>query len=244
MTRRLITLAAATLAAGACLLLLSSAIAARIQPTAHPRLPLAAGADGAALFQSSCSSCHGTEAQGGFTAPSLHGLPYGDETVQSVEAIVRHGTDEMDPLADKLSEEEIAAVSAYVVSAFGAHGDVAQGGELFRLNCAGCHGAAGRGGALIYSEQNAPNLSDGSNAITVGAIRGGPGTMPPFSRAALSDASVASIADYVAVLRDPPHPGGLLVPPPGPVTEGLLAAVLGLGGALIGGAWITRGGRG
>jgi ubiquinol-cytochrome c reductase cytochrome c subunit len=171
-------------------------------------------------------------------------MPYGNDTVSSVEAIVRNGTDEMDPLGDELTDEEITAVSAYVVSTFGAPGDVTLGGELFRLNCAGCHGAAGRGGALIYSETNAPSLTTGSNAITVGAIRGGPGTMPPFSDAALSDDSVASIATYVAVLRDPPHPGGLLVPPPGPVTEGFLAALLGLGGALLAAAWVTRGGRG
>lgn len=244
MARRLVTLAIATLGAAACLLWWASATTG--QPSAVPVAAPAAFAapDGAALFQSACSSCHGKEAQGGFTAPSLRGMPYGDDTVRSVEEIVRDGTDEMKALGDELSDQEITAVAEYVVSTYGAQGDVTLGGELFRLNCAGCHGASGRGGALIYSETNAPNLTTGSNAITVGAIRGGPGTMPPFSEAALSSEAVASIATYVAVLRDPPHPGGLLVPPPGPVVEGFLAALLGLGGLLLAAAWVTRGGRG
>ena len=72
----------------------------------------------------------------------------------------------------------------------------------------------------------------------------GPGNMPPFNQTALSDGAVASIADYLGVLRDPPQPGGLSVAPPGPVTEGLLAAVVGLGATLLAAAWVTRGGRG
>jgi ubiquinol-cytochrome c reductase cytochrome c subunit len=244
MPRQFVVPAIAVWGAAICLLLLASGTTGNASAPPPTVRPDAAAADGATLFQSACSSCHGAEAQGGFTAPSLHGLPFGEDTVRAVEQIVRDGTDEMDPLGDELTDEQIAAVSAYAVSAFGAPGDVALGGELFRLNCAGCHGAAGRGGALIYSDTNAPSLSGGSKAITVGAIRGGPGTMPPFSQAALPDDAVASVAVYVALLRDPPHPGGVLVPPPGPVTEGLLAGLIGLGTVLLAAAWVTRGGRG
>jgi mono/diheme cytochrome c family protein len=171
-------------------------------------------------------------------------MPLGGQTIADVADIVRSGFGEMKSFADKLSEDEITEVSTYVVTEWGAQGDVATGGELFRLNCAGCHGAAGRGGALIYSEQNAPSLAEGSNAITVGAIRGGPGTMPAFNEATLDSPSVASIALYVGALRDPAQPGGVSVSPAGPVTEGLLAGLIGLGAALIAAAWVTRGGRG
>lgn len=215
--------------------------AASMQRTALTGPPLAAGAD---LFATECSSCHGPTAEGGFTAPGLHGMPLGDQSVSDVAAIVRSGFGDMKSFGDTLTEDQITEVATYVVSEWGAEGDVATGGELFRLNCAGCHGAAGRGGALIYSERNAPSLADGSNAIVVGAVRGGPGTMPKFNEALLSSASVASIAVYVAVLRDPPNPGGLAVEPRGPVTEGLLAALFGLGASLVAAAWVTRKGRG
>ena len=178
------------------ILALGSSSGAASQAPAHPSAarPVAAGAD---LFAATCSSCHGPSGDGGFTAPGLHGMPLGDQTIADVADIVRSGFGEMKSFADKLSEDEITEVSTYVVTEWGAQGDVATGGELFRLNCAGCHGAAGRGGALIYSEQNAPSLAEGSNAITVGAIRGGPGTMPAFNEATLDSASVASIALYV-----------------------------------------------
>lgn len=219
----------------------SSGAASQASAPASAARPLAAGAD---LFAATCASCHGKSADGGFTAPGLHGMPLGDQTIADVADIVRSGFGDMKSFSDKLSEAEITEVATYVVTEWGAQGDIATGGQLFRLNCAGCHGATGRGGALIYSEQNAPSLADGSNAITVGAIRGGPGTMPEFNETTLDNASVASIALYVGVLRDPAQPGGLSVAPAGPVTEGLLAALVGLGAALVGAAWVTRGGRG
>jgi len=241
--RRRVTLVLTALGIATVIVALSSSGGAASQgsaPTSAGR-PLATGAD---LFAATCASCHGKSADGGFTAPGLHGMPLGDQTIADVADIVRSGFGEMKSFSDKLSEAEITEVSTYVVTEWGAQGDVATGGELFRLNCAGCHGAAGRGGALIYSEQNAPSLADGSNAITVGAIRGGPGTMPRFDEATLDSASVASIAVYVGMLRDPARPGGLSVAPAGPVTEGLLAGLIGLGAALIAAAWVTRGGRG
>ncbi len=201
-------------------------------------------ADGATIYAAECSRCHGDDAEGGLTQPNLHGLPISSASIASVAAVVRDGRGRMDAFAGELSEDEIVAVSSYVVNQWGAVGDVAKGGELFRLNCAGCHGAAGRGGALIYSETNAPSLATGSDAITVGAIRKGPGTMPVFSETVLDSASVASIAVYVDLLREPARPGGFEVAPPGPVTEGLLAALVGLGAALLAAAWVTRGGRG
>lgn len=222
----------------------SASTAVTQRPRAAGAILTASSEDGAAVYAEECSTCHGADAEGGLTQPNLHGLPISNASIDSVAEIVRDGRNRMDSMAGELSEAQIAAVASYVVNTWGAVGDVALGGELFRLNCAGCHGAAGRGGALIYSETNAPSLETGSDAITVGAIRKGPGTMPAFNEAVLDSASVASIAEYLHVIREPSRPGGLAVAPPGPVTEGLLAGVLGLGAALILAAWVTRGGRG
>lgn len=214
-----------------------------VAPEAGQTQPPSA-AVGSNIFQAECSRCHGPSGEGAIEGPSLHALPAGDDTISGVEEIVRLGGVEMDAFGDELSDAEIAAVAQYVVAEFATAGDVAHGGELYRLNCAGCHGAAAGGGALIYSERNAPSLSDVSLAKVVAAIRGGPGTMPAFNQAALGDASVASVARYVGALQDPADPGGVAIPPPGPVTEGFVAGLIGLGAALLAAIWLTRGGRG
>lgn len=244
MRRRFIGLTAFGVAALVALWLASGA-AALSPASAEPpggRAPLTA--DGASVFAAECARCHGNAGEGATEGPSLHALPAGEATIPGVAELVRSGWGEMPSFGDTLTTPEITAVAEYVVAEFGTPGEVARGGELYRLNCAGCHGAAGRGGALIYSTPNAPSLSSVTDAEVVAAVRGGPGTMPAFNEAALPDLSVASISDYVAVLRDPAQPGGLAIAPAGPVTEGFLAGIIGLGAALIAAAWVTRGGHG
>lgn len=201
-------------------------------------------ASGQQVFAGQCAHCHGPNGEGADEGPSLHGLPRNATVVSGVEGIVRHGYGEMDPFADKLSASEMQAVARYVVSAFGSRGDTPAGGDLYRLNCAGCHGATARGGALIYSDENAPSLFDVPQAEIVAAVRGGPEEMPAFNQAALSDQQVASVAQYVEALKSPPREGGLDLRYPGPVTEGFVALVVGLGAAVLGAWWVERGGRG
>jgi ubiquinol-cytochrome c reductase cytochrome c subunit len=66
------------------------------------------------------------------------------------------------------SDEEIDQLMAYVQANGGGptlpsgdlrDGDLAEGGELFRLNCASCHNFVGEGGALS-SGKAAPSLKD------------------------------------------------------------------------------------
>lgn len=97
---------------------------------------------------------------------------------------------------------------------------------------------------MIYNNRNAPSLMNQSSANVVAAVRFGPGQMPAFNAAALSDQQVADITAYVQTLRSPPQPGGFSFPIPGPVPEGLVAVALGLGGALLAAIWVERGGRG
>ena len=54
----------------------------------------------------------------------------------------------------------------------------AQGGDLYRLNCAACHAWSGRGGALLHRE--APPLDESTPTQIVEAMLVGPGNMPSF----------------------------------------------------------------
>jgi ubiquinol-cytochrome c reductase cytochrome c subunit len=110
--------------------------------------------EGRQIFLKGCSSCHGLNSEGGAIAPSLVGVG-----AASVDFQV--GTGRM-PMADMSTQamrkeplytpEETAALAAYVASLapgpeipteeqlnYERDGSTAEGGELFRNNCAMCH---------------------------------------------------------------------------------------------------------
>lgn len=200
--------------------------------------------EGENVFARECAGCHGSKGEGALEGPSLQSVLDDQAAIAGVAGIVRDGYGEMDSFQGKLTEDQIKAVADYVVTTFGTTGDVPEGGVLFRLNCAGCHGASARGGALIYSEDNAPNLLDVATPEISAAIRSGPSTMPAYNEGALTDAQVADIASYVASIQSPPQPGGLEMTYHGPVSEGLIAILGGLGAAILTALWMERGGRG
>lgn len=76
----------------------------------------AGGANGEALFVERCGSCHTLSAAGtsGQVGPVLDGT---SKTQAEVEAIVREGRGGMPAFGGELSEDEIAAVAAFVASA-------------------------------------------------------------------------------------------------------------------------------
>ena len=63
-----------------------------------------------------------------------------------------------------------------------AAGDLADGGQLFRAQCAACHQWAGEGGALLHRE--APSLGPATPTQLAEAVRTGPGAMPTFGATA------------------------------------------------------------
>jgi mono/diheme cytochrome c family protein len=76
------------------------------------------GADGAAVFTSSCGSCHTLEAAGtsGTTGPNLDDVQPDAETV---EEQVRNGGGGMPAFEGQLSDQEIEAVATYVAESAG-----------------------------------------------------------------------------------------------------------------------------
>jgi ubiquinol-cytochrome c reductase cytochrome c subunit len=109
-----------------------------------------------------------------------------------------------------------------------AAGRLAEGERLYQENCAACHSATGAGGALT-SGQTAPSLAQATPVQVAEAIRVGPGAMPRFPPQALNDPQVDSITAYVGRLQEGGNRGGWDLWRIGPVTEGLVAWVVGLG---------------
>jgi ubiquinol-cytochrome c reductase cytochrome c subunit len=209
---------------------------------------------GRRLFLLGCSSCHGEDGKG-LRTPG--GELRGPSLLESGEAGAYYelSTGRM-PLADPTQqpkrkrpaydEADQAALVAYVASLGNgprlprldhAHPPLAEGGELFRANCAPCHSATGAGAALSYGRA-APHLQDSTALQVVAAVRAGPGQMPVFGSGVLTDEEVAGIADYVEYLRDPQDEGGLPIGRTGPVPEGAVAWFFGIGAFLAAVAWI------
>jgi ubiquinol-cytochrome c reductase cytochrome c subunit len=183
------------------------------------------GLPGQAVFAARCGVCHGDRGQGvsarvTIAGPSLQA----EHNVDAVIATVRDGRDVMPtiPLTG---------------------GNLSEGGILFRTHCAACHRTAVRGGALVLVQTNAPALDTKSAAVIAGAIRSGPGPMPAFPPALISDQQLASIVDYVQFVQHPPNPGGNPLHWYGPVVEGLVACSIVLALAAIA-MWIEKGGKG
>ena len=224
-----------------CILILTAATAfLSLAPAVQAAAPPTSA--GAAVFQQNCAVCHGAEGKGGARAPSLEAESDAGVVARTVHA----GKDGMPSFAGRLTDAQVTDVAEYVAGGIATvsltGGDLSRGGVLYRLNCAGCHGATGRGGALVNAV-NAPALTGLPPAIIAGAIRGGPGPMPQFSQGVISAHDLASITLYVQMLQNPEHPGGVSLGYRGPVTEGMVS-VGALGILVLLALWIERRGRG
>jgi ubiquinol-cytochrome c reductase cytochrome c subunit len=106
------------------------------------------------------------------------------------------------------------------------------GQETYSLNCAQCHQIAGRGG-LLSKGNVIPTLQNANLIQTAEAMRIGPGSMPKFGNEQLTEVQVSAIAHYVHYLQRPNHDGGLTISGFGPVAEGFVGIIVGLGLLLL-----------
>lgn len=205
---------------------------------------------GAQLFVQSCAACHGTQGQGTAAAPAIAGRGAAD-----VDFVLRTGRM---PLSDPrqqmvrnkpvFDDAQIRAIVAYVAGLGGGpaipspdvtRGDITRGRSLFIQNCAACHAATGAGDA-VGGGFEAPGLSQADPLTVAEAMRVGPGAMPVFDPRLFPDQDVNDVAAYVQYLRRAPSPGGLAIADVGPVAEGFVAGIIGLGLLLLVVAWIGR----
>jgi quinol---cytochrome-c reductase cytochrome c subunit len=209
-------------------------------------------AAGKALFQASCSSCHGLEAQGTSQAPSLIGA--GAAAVDFQMSTGRMPAKEVGAENERkpvtFTPRQIHDIAGYVASLGGGppiptadqvdprNGDPGVGSALFNANCAQCHGFAGAGGALTYGK-DAPPLTQATPTQIYEAMLTGPEAMPVFADGALPPQAKRDIIAFITQTRVEPNPGGFSLGRTGPVTEGIVIFLGGLGFLVIIALWIT-----
>jgi ubiquinol-cytochrome c reductase cytochrome c subunit len=207
-----------------------------------PAVPTSPAADlvtrGKALYGAGCAGCHGQQGAGSGRGPSLIGVGAASTDFQLSSGRMPLSQTQPQPTRQPpaYSRDDIDALVAYV-SSLGPGGipipqlppgDVTRGRDLYLLNCASCHASTGVGAALPAG-QVAPPLLDVPASQVAEAVRVGPGLMPQFPAGTLSDQQTADIVAYVTQLPSTSDHGGWAIGAVGPVTEGLIGWILGLG---------------
>lgn len=205
-------------------------------PASDQSLAVKQGRD---LYLQGCSTCHGVNLQGGAGGPSLIGV--GESSVvfqvESGRMPLANGAVQAARKDSKYTQEQTDNLAAYIQSNGGGpqipegsltEGDLAEGGELFRTNCASCHNFAGAGGSLTYGKY-APPLDEASARVIYAAMQVGPESMPRFGDGQLTEEDKKAITYYVKHITSVQSQGGDDLGRYGPVSEGLVIWLVGLG---------------
>jgi ubiquinol-cytochrome c reductase cytochrome c subunit len=244
--------------AGAAVGQVANSGAAPVLDTLTPALtyhlpPASFAPAGNVLFQLNCASCHGATALGTDRAPNLVGLggatvdfwvstgrmPLADTSQQAIRKPVRFSHRQIQEIVAYVTSLAPPAVSGPGIPVVHLkYADLPTGNSLFVLNCASCHTITGAGDALADGFY-APSLHKATSTQVAEAVRTGPGNMPRFSTGALSDKQVADIVSYVkGPVQHPNNAGGLALGGIGPVAEGFIALLIGVGICMLLAFWI------
>lgn len=201
------------------------------------------------VFLRDCATCHGSDARGTDLAPTLQrvGAAKVDYYLSTGRMPLVHVDAKIERHPPKYRPAMIDALVSYVATLVGgggpdipkvnpARGDLATGGEVFRLNCAACHAWSGDGGAL--QDRQAPPVHAATPTQIAEAVRSGPGTMPAFGAQAITQRQLDGVVRYVHTLNHPADRGGTPLWHLGPMAEGAVGVVLGLGALVLAVRWI------
>ncbi|CUR53930.1 putative ubiquinol-cytochrome c reductase cytochrome c subunit [metagenome] len=223
-------------------------------------------AAGRQLFLVGCAFCHGQNGEGILTEDGTQQIGPSLVGVGAAAAHFQLGTGRM-PLAQPgpqgppkkvvYSEEEILQLAAYVASLgpgpaipdeseFSSEGmsdeekeeAIANGGQIFLTNCTACHNFGGNGGAMPEGKIAYP-LTDTAPIHIFEAMLTGPGQMDVFSNGNLSPEEKRDVILYLQSIKESPEYGGLGLGGLGPVTEGMAAWLIGIGGLVGFAVWIA-----
>lgn len=198
------------------------------------------------IWATQCALCHGELGRGlPGKGPDIRGVG-----TASIDFVIRTGRMPLEDASNRvqrsdpsMNEEEREAVVAYYDRAIRTGGpdipriepgqaELSRGRELFVQNCAACHGPTGAGIA-VGQRDIAPALHAASPIEIAEAVRVGPGRMPVFGPDIYSEADVEDVTAWVLDLRHRAAPGGAQIGRSGPVSEGAIAWIVGMGLLLI-----------
>ena len=234
------------------------------RPPALAASPLPEG--GRELYLRDCSWCHGPAGRGTDRGPDLVSGTNGPALVDFVLSTGRMPIDQPRERMERGEPAYTAAQRRSIVDytrELGAPGpdipelaiadaDVAHGNELYQENCAACHSTTGIGGVLaqgrgdrelggdvrISSSFLVPPVLDSSAVEVAEAVRAGPGNMPVFGDETFDGEDLNAIVAYVMYLQDPADRGGADAGRIGPVAEGAVGWILGMGLLLLVARWM------
>ena len=222
--------------------------------------------EGKELFMVNCSTCHGSNGEG---ITTQNGKLYGPSLIGVGAAAVdfQVGTGRM-PMAQpgaqveakdpSFDQHEIDAMAAYVASlgpgpsvpdseqydpeSYGSEKEkekaVTLGGQIFLTNCTACHNFTGAGGAMPRGGK-APSILKTDPKHIYEAMLTGPQSMDNFSDGNISPEEKKAVISYVESMKEQPDYGGYNNGSLGPVTEGIVAWIVGLGALVAFTVWIA-----
>lgn len=222
-----------------------------VQAQDNPPLT-AAGNEGKALFDVSCVTCHGRNAQGvEGRGPSLIGVGAASVEFQVSSGRMPMARQEAQAMRKppQFTDEQVRQLGQYIQELGGGpevpNGDLREGanlstgGELFRINCSQCHAFSGGGGALS-SGKYAPSLAPASDRQIYAAMLSGPQNMPVFGDNQITPEEKADIIAYIQeTLKHDGDPGGFNLGRYGPSTEGLAIFLVGIVALVFASLWIA-----
>nr|WP_323792601.1 c-type cytochrome [Nocardioides sp.] len=224
---------------------------------------------GKELFINGCSFCHGQNGEGVLTASGdQYGPPLADVGAASVDFQVGTGRmplvqpgQQAERKPPVYNEEETLQLAAYVDSlgtgpaipdesnytlpetnedgtAFDKEAAISRGGQIFLTNCTACHNFDGQGGAMPRGGY-APTLRGVEPKYVYEALLTGPQSMPSFSNGNLAPDQKRDVIAYLEATDEQPSYGGFGLGSLGPVSEGIFAWIIGIGGLVGFAVWIA-----
>lgn len=210
---------------------------------------------GKKLFQANCATCHGTNGEGNGTAgPSLVGVGAAATQFQVGTGRMPMATPGVQaaPKPTLFTQGEIDQLAAFVQSLGPGpempdpeyvdlqNADIANGGKIFRTNCAMCHNSSAEGGALTRGKY-APSLMGVSPEHIYTAMQTGPQSMPVFNDATLTPQEKEDVIAFVKNIEAGGNSyGGHSLGSIGPAGDALFIWTLGIGLFIAAAIWLGR----
>ncbi|MEO9134867.1 MAG: cytochrome c [Jatrophihabitantaceae bacterium] len=205
---------------------------------------------GRQLFETSCITCHGANLQGvrdrGVPLLGVGGVAVYFQVSTGRMPAIGQGAEQNRKTA-VFNEAQTRELAAYVQSMGGGpaiptgsvrdDANIADGGSLFRLNCASCHGTTFKG-APLTAGKSAPSLNHSTDLQIYTAMESGPESMPIFSDNQITPSEKRQIVSYIQTIKASDDPGGHGIDRIGPVSEAIVIWVGGIGFLMIVILWI------